>query len=94
MASLTVTNHTPAALSEISVVLYKDPCLIQVLAPGESSVCAFEIESDSHYRITWQESGSGSYVEEVGYVTHGFDFEHELGILGAGKVSFRASGNP
>jgi len=91
--SLTVTNHTPTDISEIVVVLYKDPCVIQRLTPGKSSVCSFEIEADSHYKISWKESDVNSHMEEVGYVTHGFNFKHELEFLGEGKVNFKNNEN-
>jgi hypothetical protein len=92
-ARLKMINLAAADLTEIKVVLYKEPCEVKRLVSGDSSVCSFQIKADSHYRITWKELNTGIYREEVGYVTHGFDFKHELQFLGNGKVNFKIDGS-
>ena len=87
-ATLSIKNLTPSDVLEIRVILYEDPCIIRNLKPGESENCTFQIESDSHYKISWIESSEDIYMEEAGYVTHGFNFEHELDFLGNGSIKF------
>ena len=88
-ASLKITNLTPIDLTEIKVVLYEKPCEVKRLNSGENAVCSFLIKADSHYKISWRESITDIYTEEAGYVTHGFDFRHELQFMGNGKVNFK-----
>ncbi len=88
-ATLSIKNLMPSDVLEIRVILYEEPCVIKNLKAGESTHCTCQVESDSHYKISWKESSQDIYKEEAGYVTHGFDFEHELEFLGNGIVKFK-----
>ena len=88
-ASLKISNLASIELTEIRVILYEKPCEIKRLKSGGKSVCTFKIEADSHYKISWKELSTDIYEEEVGYVTNGFEFKHELQFLGNGKVDFK-----
>ena len=87
--TLTIKNLAPSAVFDINVILYEEPCVIRNLQTGESASCKFQIRSDSHYKISWRESSDEVYKENVGYVTNGFSFEHELEIIGNGAVRFK-----
>lgn len=87
--TLTIKNLAPSAVLDINVIFYEEPCVITTLPTGESASCTFQIRSDSHYKISWRESSDEVYKEDVGYVTNGFSFEHELEILGNGVVRFK-----
>ena len=87
-ATLTIKNLASLEVLEIKVILYEEPCVIKNLKSGESANCTFQIRSDSHYKISWRESSEDFYMEEAGYVTNGFSFEHEFEILGNGAVRF------
>ena len=88
-ASLKMTNRTTAEIERIEVSLYQAACEVSHLEPGQSSICVLQIKSDAHYKIAWVEMNSTAYSEQAGYVTHGFDFSHELDFLGQGKIDFR-----
>jgi hypothetical protein len=87
-ASLQISNRSAAEMSEITVAIHDTPCLIKRLGPGESGLCKLVIESDSHFSISWIESGTTAYTEQAGYVTPGFDFVYRLDFLGEGKIGF------
>ena len=88
-ASLKMTNRSTAEIERIEVSLYQAACQVTRLEPGQSSVCILQIQSDAHYKIAWMEPNSSAYSERAGYVTHGFNFSHELDFLGQGKIDFR-----
>ena len=87
-ASLKISNRSAAEMSEIRVTIHDTPCLIKRLAPGASASCKLAIESDSHFSISWIESGTRTYTEQAGYVTPGFDYVYQLDFLGEGKIGF------
>jgi len=88
-ASLQISNRSAAEMSQIEVTIHDTPCLIARLGPGESGMCRLPIESDSHFSISWIESGTTAYSEQAGYVTPGFNFVYQLDFLGEGKISFK-----
>jgi hypothetical protein len=88
-ASLKITNRTATDITDIRISIYDQPCEFKRLPTGESNLCELPIESDGHYTITWSESNSADYREQAGYVTHGFDFNHEIVFLGAGAIDFK-----
>ena len=87
-ASLQISNRSSVEMSEITVTIHDTPCLIKRLAPGASGSCKLAIESDSHFSISWIESGTTAYKEQAGYVTPGFDYVYQLDFLGDGKIAF------
>ena len=87
--TLTIKNLAPSEVLDIKVILYEEPCVIRNLKAGESASCIFQVGSDSHYKISGEESSDEIYKEDVGYVTNSFSFEHELEILGDGAVRFK-----
>lgn len=87
-ASLRISNRSAAEMSEITVAIHDTPCLIERLEPGASASCNLAIESDSHFSISWIESGTRTYTEQAGYVTPGFDYVYHLDFLGEGKIGF------
>ena len=88
-AILTLSNHSNNPIVELSVKLYDEPCVVERLAVGKSVACSFSIEQDSHYQLSWQETGSSRFSENFGYVTAGYDFRHRIIFLGAGEVAFK-----
>ena len=92
-ATLKITNLTSTDISEIVVTLYEKPCLIHSLSSKESSVCIFPINTDSHYKISWQVSDADIFSEDIGYVTNGFDSKHELTFLSDGKINIKTNEN-
>jgi hypothetical protein len=87
-ASLNMINKSGVEINEITVTIHDTPCLVKRLGPGASGSCVFPIESDSHFSISWVESGTTGYSEQAGYVTPGFDFIYQLDFLGEGKIGF------
>ncbi len=92
-ASLKMTNMGAIELKKIRVELHWETCKVARLAPGETSLCDFQIAADAHYVVSWTESESGDHEEQLGYVTPGFDFVHELQFLGADNVAFKTMEN-
>ena len=92
-ASLKMTNVGTIELKKIRVELHGETCKVAHLAPGESSLCDFQIAADAHYVVSWTESESDDHEEKLGYVTPGFDFVHELQFLGADNVAFKTMEN-
>jgi hypothetical protein len=92
-ASLKMTNMGTIGLKNIKVELHRETCKVARLNPGESSLCDFKIAADAHYVVSWAESESDDHQEQLGYVTPGFDFIHELQFLGAGNVAFKTREN-
>ena len=87
-AILTLSNHSNNPVLELSVKLYDEACEVERLAVGKSVVCSYSIQGDSHYQLSWQETGPARFSENFGYVTAGFDFHHRIIFLGAGEVAF------
>jgi hypothetical protein len=87
-ASLNMSNKSAVEINEVKVTIDDTPCLVKRLEPGASGSCVLSIESDSHFNISWVESGTTVYSEQAGYVTPGFDFVFQLDFLGEGKIGF------
>lgn len=48
------------------------------IQPTESALGSYKVKSDSHYDIRVEFQSGKKLQKEMGYVTNGFDFQHEF----------------
>lgn len=52
--------------------------LFKNIQPSKSVSGSYEVKSDSHYDIKIEFKSGKKLGKEIGYVTNGFDFSHEI----------------
>ena len=78
--SFALVNHASEPIAHASVSICGQTIELRDIQSGRSATRSYRVTSDSHYGIR-VEFGSGKQLyKEVGYVTNGVDFQHEISV--------------
>ncbi len=76
----TLVNRADEPIARASVTICGQKIELVNIQPGESASGSYDVKSDSHYTITLEFQSGKIMREEVGYVTNGMDFQHEITV--------------
>lgn len=74
--SLTNKNNEPISLALVTIC--KQTIELKDILPTKSATGSYEVKSDSHYNIRIEFQSGKKLRKEIGYVTNGLDFHHEI----------------
>ena len=78
--SFSLINKAGEPITYASVTICGQKIELTDLLPNEIASGAYEVTSDSHYSIAVQFQSGKALQQEIGYVTNGMDFHHEITI--------------
>ena len=73
-------NNSSEIIKLAHIEVCKQVIEIENIKPHEQAIDNFRVEGDSHYDITIKFASGKELKKQLGYVTHGFDFQHTLVI--------------
>ena len=76
--NFSLVNKTKEPIAHASVAICGQMIELKDIQPNKSAVGSYEVKSDSHYTIQVEFESGKKLQKEIGYVTHGFDFQHEI----------------
>ncbi len=71
-------NNASETISFASITICNQTIKLMNIQPGENVSGSYDVKSDSHYTIKIELQSGKSFLKEIGYVTNGMDFQHEI----------------
>lgn len=75
-----LVNRAKEPITHASVAICGQMIELKDIQPGKSAAGSYEVKSDSHYTIQVEFQSGKKLKKEIGYVTHGMDFQHEITV--------------
>lgn len=76
--SFVLVNKAKETIARAVVIVCEQTIEFQAIQPTTSRSASYKVQSDSHYDVK-VEFGSGKRLhKEIGYLTNGVDFHHEM----------------
>lgn len=76
-------NKTKEPISRGLVTVCGQTVELSNIQPGNSASGVYVVTSDSHYDISIEFQSGKKFRKELGYVTNGLDFHHEIVVTDA-----------
>jgi transcription elongation factor Elf1 len=76
--SFSLVNKTKEPIARASVAICGQTIELKDIQPNTSAVGSYEVKFDSHYTIQVEFQSGKTLQKEMGYVTNGVDFQHEI----------------
>lgn len=73
-------NKTNESISHASVFVCGQAIKFDEIQPNRNVTGSYEIKSDSHYLVRIEFQSGKKLQNEIGYVTNGMDFQHEISV--------------
>ena len=80
---LVLINNSNELIRLVHIEICNQVIDIKNVKPYEKHRCLFNVKNDSHYDVTVCFASGKKLNKQLGYVTHGFNFEHTLVITEA-----------
>lgn len=77
-------NNSNEMITKARIEVCEQLIEIQNIASHEKYIGMYKIKTDSHYKISISFASNRQLKDEIGYVTHGFDFTHTITITDSG----------
>lgn len=78
--SFLLRNNSKESIARVQVLVCGQTIELKEIQPGKSRTGVYKVRSDSHYDVRVEFDSGRKLQKEVGYVTNGFDFHHEIAI--------------
>jgi hypothetical protein len=82
----TLINDSDELISHATVEVCDQLIEVKNIKPHEEFNGSFKVTGDSHYKMTVSFSSGKEIKDELGYVTHGFNYRHTI-IVTDSKIS-------
>jgi len=76
--SFLLVNKSRETISRGLVTVCGQTIELKEIQPTESATGSYKVKSDSHYDIAIEFQSGKKIHKEIGYVTNGLDFHHEI----------------
>ncbi len=76
--SFLLINNAKETILRSTVTICGQTIELKNIQPTKSAVGSYYVKSDSHYSIKVEFQSGKELRKELGYVTNGFDFHHEI----------------
>lgn len=76
--SFSLVNKTDEPIARASVTICGQTIQLRDIQPNSNAVGSYEVKFDSHYTIQVEFQSGKTLQKEMGYVTNGADFQHEI----------------
>lgn len=73
-------NNSKYSIARVQVLVCGQMIELKEIQVGKSRTGVYKVRSDSHYDVRVEFDSGKKLQKEVGYVTNGFDFNHEITI--------------
>lgn len=78
--NFSLINKAKEPIIYASVAICGQTIELKNIQPEESKIGSYDVKTDSHYTIEVEFRSGKKLRKEVGYVTNGMDFQHEIMI--------------
>lgn len=78
--SFLLRNNSKYSIARVQVLVCGQMIELKEIQVGKSRTGVYKVRSDSHYDVRVEFDSGKKLQKEVGYVTNGFDFNHEITI--------------
>lgn len=82
VGQFTITNNSDEIIKLAHIEICEQIIDIKNISPSKEHKGSFIVKSDSHYDVTITFASGKTLSKELGYVTHGFDFNHVITVTG------------
>lgn len=82
--SFLFVNKTKEPILRCIVYVCGQTIELKDIKPTKSALGTYEVKTDSHYEISIEFQSGKKIRKELGYVTNGFDFYHEIIVTDMG----------
>lgn len=73
-----LTNKATESITRASVIICRQTIDLKDIQPTQSAQGSYKVMADSHFDITVEFQSGKTLHREIGYVTSGFDYKHEM----------------
>ena len=73
-------NDSAELISHVTIEVCGQLFEVKDIKPHEEFSGSFKVKGDSHYKVTVSFASGKKIKDELGYVTHGFNYQHTITV--------------